>query len=73
MASNAETQRDVAAGMTDRNQTTLTAAAANATKVGGATGFADATERDKVVDLANANKVRIGEIETALQRLGLLG
>lgn len=72
MAENQETQRDVSAGMTDRNKTTYTAQAAAATKVGGATGFTNAAERDAIVDLANNNRTRLAEVIACLERMGLI-
>lgn len=46
-----------------------TAATAAATKVGGTTGFADAAERDAVVDLANNLRTRAAEVEADVTSL----
>lgn len=68
MASTPTTQRDAAAGRDDRNQTTLTAA--DAAVVPGA-GAAVLTTNDK--DVIDNIRTRVNQIETALQRLGLIG
>lgn len=65
MAANAQTQRDIAAGRSDTAITTLTAADALAMS-GDTYTFAD--EGGVIV----ANRTRIGEIEVALRRAGLL-
>lgn len=75
MAANEETKRDVSAGITDRAQTTLTAATADAPAGGsGATAGAydSAANRNIAIAKINRNGTRIDEIEVALQRLGLL-
>ncbi len=75
MAADRQTQRDIGSGRSDTNITTATAAVADAPA--GATGdaagaWSTAGNRDISIACINRNKVRIGEIEVALRRAGLL-
>jgi len=68
-------RKAVAAGVGDGIETALTAATADAPAGGsGATGGAYDTSgnRDTMIALVNNNKTRIGEIEAALEKLGVL-
>jgi len=67
--------RRVAAGLADKEITALTTApsAAPAGGTGAAAGGYDTTvNRDAMIVTLNDTRTRVGEIETALQKLGLL-
>ena len=67
--------RRVAAGLADKELTALTTAPSAAPAGGsGATGGAydTAGNRDAMIVTVNDTRTRVGEIETALQKLGLI-